>query len=68
MSELVKENLLVSKKTLLGDSFCRINTPKILVDSLHSDSCSSNELTITEPVNSDRSAADNNTSSNQDGI
>ena len=39
------ENVLVNKKTSLGDSFRRINTPQILVNSLDSDSCSNNELT-----------------------
>ena len=55
--------LLVNKKTSLGDSFRRINTPQNLVNSLHSDSCSNNELTITESVNSEESTADNNTPS-----
>ena len=63
LNELVKENVLVNKKTSLGDSFRRINTPQNLVNSLHSDSCSNNELTITESVNSEESTADNNTPS-----
>ena len=63
LNELVKENVLVHKKTSLGDSFHRTNTPQNLVNSLHSDSCSSNELTITESVNSEESTADNNTPS-----
>ena len=45
LNEVVKENVLVNKKTSLGDSFRRINTPQILVNSLDSDSCSNNELT-----------------------
>ena len=53
----------MNKKTSLGDSFRRINTPQNLVNSLHSDSCSNNELTITELVNSEESTADNNTPS-----
>ena len=53
----------MNKKTSLGDSFRRINTPQNLVNSLHSDSCSNNELTITESVNSEESTADNNTPS-----
>ena len=60
---MVKENVLVNKKTSLGDSFRRINTPQNLVNSLHSDSCFSNELTITGSVNSEESTADNNTPS-----
>ena len=63
LNELVKENVLVHKKTSLGDSFHRTNTPQNLVIFLHSDSCSSNELTITESVNSEESTADNNTPS-----
>ena len=63
LNELVKENVLVNKKTSLGDSFCRISTPQNLVNSLHSDSCSNNELTITESLNSEQSTADNNTPS-----
>ena len=53
----------MNKKTSLGDSFRRINTSQNLVNSLHSDSCSNNELTITESVNGKESTADNNTSS-----
>ena len=60
---MIKEKLLVNKKTSLGDSFRRINTPQNLVNSLHSDSCSNKELTVTEPVNSEESTADNNTPS-----
>ena len=63
LSELVKENVLVNKKTSLGDSLRQINTPQNLVNSLHSDSCSSNELTIAVSVNSEESTADNNTQS-----
>ena len=50
LNELVKENFLVNKKISLGDSFRRINTPPNLVNSLHTDSCPNNELTITKPV------------------
>ena len=53
----------MNKKTSLGDTFRRINTPQNLVNYLHSDSCSINELTITESVNSEESTADNNTRS-----
>ena len=63
LNELVKENVLVNKKTSLGDSFRRINTPQNLVNSLHSDSCFNNELTITESISSEESTADNNTPS-----
>ena len=52
LNELVKENVLVNKKTLVVDSFRRINTPPNLVNSLHTDSCANNELAITESVNS----------------
>ena len=68
LNELVKENVLVNKKTSLGDSFRQINTPQNLVNSLHSDSCSNNELTVTESVNSEESTADNNTPSTHDDI
>ena len=61
MNELVKENVLVNKMTSLGDSFGRINTPPNLVNSLYTDLCPSNELTITKPVKSAESTADNNT-------
>ena len=64
LNELVKENVLVNTNTSLGDSFRRINTPQNLVNSLHSDSCSNNELTITESANSEESTADNITSVN----
>ena len=37
LNGLVKENVLVNKKTSLGDSFRRINTPQNLVNSLHSE-------------------------------
>ena len=47
--------------TSLGDSFGRINTPPNLVNSLYTDSCPNNELTITKPVKSAESTADNNT-------
>ena len=63
MSELVKKNILVNKKTSLGLSFSRITTSQNLVNPLHCDSCSNNELTITGPVNSEESNADNNTPS-----
>ena len=63
LNELVKENVVVNKKTSLGDSFRRINTPPNLVNSLHTDSCPNNELTITESVNRAESTADNNTPS-----
>ena len=57
----------MNNKTSLGNSFRRINTPKSLVNYLHSDSCSdscsNNELTITESDNSEESTADNNTPS-----
>ena len=53
----------MNKKTSLGDSFRRINTPPNLVNSLHTDSCPNNELTITESVNRAESTADNNTPS-----
>ena len=49
----------MNKKTSLGESFCRINT----INSLHTDSCPNNELTITESVNRAESTADNNTPS-----
>ena len=68
LNELVKENVLVNKKTSLGDSFRQINTPQNLVNSLHSDSCSNNELTVTESVNSEESTADNNTPSTHGDI
>ena len=60
LNELVKENVVVNKKTSLGDSFRRINTPPNLVNPLHTDSCLNNELTITESVNTAESTADNN--------
>ena len=63
LNELVKENVVVNKKTSLGDSFRRINTPPNLVNSLHTDSCPNNELAITESVNRAESTADNNTPS-----
>ena len=63
LNELVKENVIVNKKTSLGDSFHRINTPPNLVNSLHTNSCPNNELAISESVNSKESAADNNTPS-----
>ena len=61
MNELVKENVLVNKKTSLGDSLRQINTPQNLINSLHFDSCSINEITISEWVNSEKLTADNNT-------
>ena len=39
LNEMVKENVVVNKKTSLGDSFRWINTPSNLVNSLHTDSC-----------------------------
>ena len=44
--EMVKENVLVNKKTSLGDSFRRINSPQNLVNSVHTDSCPNYELAI----------------------
>ena len=61
LNELVKENVVVNKKTSLGDSFRRINTLPNLVNPLHTDSCPNNELTITESVNRAESTAHNNT-------
>ena len=61
MNELVKENVLVNKKTSLGDSLRRINTPQNLINSLHFDSYSINERAISESVNSEELTADNNT-------
>ena len=43
---MVKENVLVNKKTSLGDSFRRINSPQNLVNSVHTDSCPNYELAI----------------------
>ena len=63
LNELVKENVLVDKKTSLGDSFGRVNTLPNLNNSLHTDSCPNNELTITESVNRVESTADNTTPS-----
>ena len=63
MNELFKENVLVNKKTSLGDSFRQVSTPQNLVNSLHSDSCPNNELAITESGNNEESTADNNTPS-----
>ena len=51
LNELTNENVLVNKDTSLRDSLRRINTPLYLVNTLHTDSCSNNELTITESVN-----------------
>ena len=58
----------MNKKTSLRDSFRRINTPPNLVNSLHTDSCPNNELTITESVNKAESTADNNTPSTHANI
>ena len=58
----------MNKKTSLGDSFRRINTPPNLVNSLHTDPCPNNELAITKSVNSEESTADNNTPSSHAGI
>ena len=63
LNELFKENVLVKKKTSLGDSFRQVSTPQNLVNSLHSDSCPNNELAITESGNNKESTADNNTPS-----
>ena len=63
LNELVKENVVVNKKTSLGDSFRRINTLPNLVNPLHTDSCPNNQLTITESVNRGESTADNNSPS-----
>ena len=60
MSELIKQNVFLNKKTSLADSFCRITTPQNLGNSLHSDSFSNNEVTITESGNSVESTTDNN--------
>ena len=68
MSELANEKVLVNKMTALGHSFRLITTPQNLVNSLHSDSSSNNELLITESVDSKESTADNNTSSTHDNI
>ena len=54
----------MNKKTLVGGSFHRINTPQNFVDSLHSDSSSDNDLKIIESVNSEESTTDNDTPSN----
>ena len=48
------------KRRSLGELFRRINTPPNLVNSLHTDSCPNNELTITESVNITESTANNN--------
>ena len=66
LNEMVKENVIVNKKTSLGDSFRRINTPPNLVNSLHTNSCPNNELAISESVNSKESAADNTPSTHAD--
>ena len=55
LNELTNENVLVNKDTSLRDSLRRINTPLYLVNTLHTDSCSNNELTITESVNTTES-------------
>ena len=68
LNELVKENVVVNKKTSLGDSFRRINTPPNLVNPLHTDSCPNNELTITESVIRAESIADNNSPSTHANI
>ena len=60
---MVKENVVVNKKTSLGDSFRRINTPPNLVNSSHTDSYPNNELTTTDSVSRVESTADNNTPS-----
>ena len=51
LNELTKQNVLVNKDMSLRDSLRRINTSLYLVNTLHTDSCSNNELTITESVN-----------------
>ena len=63
LNVLVKENVVVNKETSLGDSFRRINTPSNLVNSLHTDSCPNDKLTVIKPVKSAESIADNNTPS-----
>ena len=51
LNELTKQNVLVNKDMSLRDSLRRINTSLYLVNTLHTDSYSNNELTITESVN-----------------
>ena len=58
----------MNKKTALGDSFRRTNTPPNLLNSLRTDPCPNNELAITKSVNSEESTADNNTPSTHAGI
>ena len=62
LSELVQKRVLVNKKRSQGDS------PQSSVNSLHSDLCFNNELTIMESVNSDKSTTGNNTPSTQADI
>ena len=52
----------MNKKRSQGDS------PQSSVNSLHSDLCFNNELTIMESVNSDKSTTGNNTPSTQADI
>ena len=47
LNDLIKENVLLNKKTSLGDSFRQITAPPNLVNSLHTDLCPNNELVIT---------------------
>ena len=64
----LKENILVNNKTSLRDSPRQINTPQNLVNYLHSNSSSSNELTKTESVSSEESTVDDNSPSNHADI
>ena len=62
LNELVKENVLVKDfSRRLAPSNKHVKKFSKFFNSLHSDSCSNNELTIKEPVNSEESTADNNT-------
>ena len=74
LSHLVKEDVLVNKKTSLRDSFRRMKSPQNLVNSLYSDTRFNNELKIKESrINCEEptveeSAADINTPSTHDDI
>ena len=74
LSHLVKEDVLVNKKTSLRDSFRRMTSPQNLVNSLYYDTRFNNELKITESrINCEEptveeSAADINTPSTHDDI
>ena len=59
MNELVQKSVLLNKKRSQGDS------PQSSVNSLYSDLCFNNELTIIESFNSDKSTTGNNTPSTQ---